>query len=75
MKGDGVIEWRDDDGRLHRQGGPARVFPSGREEWFRHRDGKRHCDDGPAAIYPDGRRIWFENGVKIREERVAPATS
>ncbi len=50
VKGDGVIEWRDDDGRLHRQGGPA-------------------------AIYPDGRRIWFENGVKIREERVAPATS
>lgn len=44
---DGVIEWRDDEGELHRVGGPARVFQSGRE----HRDG------GPAAVYPDGRRI------------------
>ena len=25
----------DDAGRLHREGGPARVFPSGREEWYR----------------------------------------
>jgi hypothetical protein len=33
---DGVIEWRDEDGELHRAGGPARVFPSGLEEWFRH---------------------------------------
>jgi hypothetical protein len=31
---DGTIEWRDGDGKLHRVGGPARVFPSGREEWF-----------------------------------------
>lgn len=30
---DGVIEWRDEEGELHRVAGPARVFPSGREEW------------------------------------------
>ena len=53
VRGDGVIEWRDDEGRL--------------DKWYRR--GKRHCDDGPAAIYPDGRRIWFVDGVKVREER------
>ena len=64
----GAIEWRDPEGRLHRAGGPARVFASGREEWYRH--GRRHRDDGPAASYPDGRRIWFVDGVRVREERV-----
>jgi hypothetical protein len=64
---DGVIEWRDAEGDLHRAGGPARVFPSGRQKWYR--EGLRHRDDGPAAIYPDGRKVWFVEGVKVREER------
>jgi hypothetical protein len=38
---DGIIEWRDQEGELHRVGAPARVFPSGREEWLRH--GRLHC--------------------------------
>jgi len=70
---DGVIEWRDENGELHRVGGPARVFPSGREEWFRHgrldRAGGPAVIHAPAAIYPDGRRIWFIEGEKIREEK------
>lgn len=70
---DGTVEWRDDEGRLHRSGGPARVFASGREEWFRH--GRLHRDDGPAAIYPDGRRVWFVEGDKVGEERSASQPS
>lgn len=72
---DGTIEWRDAEGRLDRADGPARVFPSGREEgngtekWYR--EGLRHRDDGPTASYPDGRRIWFVEGQKVREERRA----
>jgi hypothetical protein len=66
---DGVIEWRDDEDELHRVGGPARVLPGGREEWFHH--GRLHRSDGPAVIYPDGRRIWFIEGEKVREERNA----
>ncbi len=42
---DGVIEWRDEEGKLHRVDGPARVFPSGREEWLRH--GRLHRAEGP----------------------------
>jgi hypothetical protein len=68
QRDDGVIEWHDADGRLHRADGPARVFASGRQEWYRH--GRRHRDDGPAASYPDGRRIWFENGERIRTAKV-----
>ena len=70
MTGEGVLEWRDDEGRLHRDDAPARVFPSGREEWYRH--GKRHRDpeEGPAASYPDGRRIWFVDGVRVKSDRV-----
>ena len=70
MSDDGVLEWRDVEDRLHRAGGPARVFPSGREKWYRHGLRHRDPDDGPAATYPDGRRIWFVEGVKVRSERV-----
>ena len=31
---DGVIEWRDQDGELHRVGGPAAIYPDGRRIWF-----------------------------------------
>ena len=51
-RGDGVVEWRDADGRLHRSGGPARIFPSGREEWYRH--GELHREDGPAVVHANG---------------------
>jgi hypothetical protein len=65
VKGDGVIEWRDDDGRLHRQGGPARVSPSGREEWFRH--GNLHRADGPAVVHANGSEKWYRDGRRHRE--------
>jgi len=44
---DGAIEWRGEEGELHRVGGPARIFPSVREEWFRH--GRLYRGDGPAV--------------------------
>jgi hypothetical protein len=65
VKGDGVTEWRDDDRRLHRQGGPARVFPSGREEWFRH--GKLHRTGGPAVVHANGSEKWYRDGRRHRE--------
>jgi hypothetical protein len=65
VKGDGVIEWRDDEGRLHHQGGAARVFPSGREEWFRH--GKLHRAGGPAVVHANGSEKWYRDGRRHRE--------
>lgn len=62
---DGTIEWRDEEGRLHREGGPARVFASGREEWFRC--GLLHREDGPAVVHANGSVKYYENGVRHRE--------
>src|SRR4051794_28478999 len=65
MRGDGTLEWHDDAGRLHRDKGPAKVLPSGREEWYRH--GKLHREDGPAVIHANGSYKWYRDGVRHRE--------
>lgn len=45
---DGVTEWRDDKGTLHRVGGPAAIYPDGRRIWFI--EGKKVREDrGEAA--------------------------
>lgn len=62
---DGVLEWRDEEGRLDRSDGPARVFPSGREEWFRH--GRLHREGGPAVIHANGSVKYYRDGVRHRE--------
>ena len=60
-----TIEWRL--GRkFHREGGPAIVYPDGREEWYI--DGKLHREGGPAVITPDGREQWNLNGKLHRED-------
>ena len=70
------VEWRDDEGALHKPDGPAveEWAPSGElvlQEFFRH--GKRHREDGPASITwdPKGhllvREVWSEEGRFHRE--------
>lgn len=63
---DGTIEWRDAEGELHRDDGPARVFPSGREEWYRH--GALHRENGPAVIHANGSVKYYVDGVRHRED-------
>ena len=51
--------WRDRNDQLHREDGPAVIYPDGSEDWYWH--GKLHREDGPAVTRPDGRReLWFE---------------
>jgi hypothetical protein len=53
---DGSIEWRNKEGKYHREDGPAREWPAqGAKAWYRN--GKLHRDDGP-AMAPGGRR-WI----------------
>lgn len=52
LQDDGCYAVFDNDGRLHREGGPAVVYPDGMQRWYRH--GRLHRDDGPAVIYPNG---------------------
>lgn len=64
---EGVVEYWDDDGRLHRDGDlPAYIRPSGTRMWWRH--GKPHRDDDqPATVYADGSCVWYTNGVLHRD--------
>jgi hypothetical protein len=63
---DGSIEWRNKEGKYHREDGPAREWPAqGAKAWYRN--GKLHRDDGPAMEGPLG-KSWHRNGKRHREE-------
>ncbi len=53
------IMWRLND-KLHREDGPAYIFPSGTRSWWIN--GRRHRTDGPAVEAASGVREWWENG-------------
>ncbi len=60
-----AIIWQDEHIKLHRDDGPARIWPNGGQEWFQH--GKLHRDDGPARIWPDGKQEWYRYGERHRD--------
>ena len=63
---DGSIEWRNKEGKLHREDGPAREWPAeNAKAWYRN--GKLHRDDGPAMDGPLG-KSWYRNGKRHRED-------
>ena len=61
----GDIFWTKN-GKLHREDGPAVIYPDGTQYWFI--SGKLHRENGPAVIYPDGRQYWYINGDRHRED-------
>ena len=63
---DGTQVWKNENGELHREDGPAIIFPDGIQHWFIN--GNFHREDGPAVIYPDGRQYWYINGNPHRED-------
>ena len=58
----GIKIWSNEEGKLHRDDGPAMIWADGTEEWFFN--GKRHRTDGPAAIWADGTEEWWLNNKK-----------
>ena len=46
---------------LHREDGPAVVYPNGRFEWWVN--GQRHRVDGPAAIWLGVGIEWYIDGI------------
>jgi hypothetical protein len=56
---------RNSRGRLHRDDGPAAIYPDGTQCWYQ--DGGLHRGDGPAIIYPDGTQYWCRNGKRHRD--------
>lgn len=53
-------------GRLHREDGPAVVYPGQHREWWIN--GRRHREDGPALIAFDGFAEWWFNGFPYSKE-------
>lgn len=54
-----------DDGKFHRENGPAVIYSNGDQEWCQ--DGQYHRIGGPARFSIDGVEGWFQNGKKHRE--------
>ncbi len=48
---------------LHREEGPAIIFPDGTEEWYCW--GSLHRIDGYAATYPDGKKECYIYGKQV----------
>jgi hypothetical protein len=57
-------KYLDEEGRPHREDGPALVYSDGWEEWRIH--GQLHREDGPARTLPEGDEEWWLNGERHR---------
>ena len=55
----GYKEWCQN-GKLHREDGPAVEWPAGNKYWYQN--GEFHREDGPAVEYPNGEKYWYQNG-------------
>ena len=51
------IEYRNEDGFLHREDGPAVEYLNGDKSWWVN--GKRHREDGPATQWSIGFDVWY----------------
>jgi hypothetical protein len=61
----GTERWRNEEGKLHRLGGPALKTAAGAEGWFIN--GKHHRLDGP-AVKSKGFESWCFDGKWFSKE-------
>lgn len=57
---------------IHREDGPAIIYPNGTKIWFQN--GKHHRVDGPAVEWYDGGQIWYQYGKLHRLDGPASTT-
>ena len=62
----GAKIWRNAAGKVHRDDGPAMIYPDGSQMWYKN--DLRHREDGPAVIRSDGYQAWYRNGNRHRED-------
>ena len=65
VSSEGTHRWYLND-ELHREDGPAVIYPNGCQEWFFHN--KLHRKDGPAVIWSNGYQEWYLNGRLHRKD-------
>ena len=58
-------EYRNSNGKLHREDGPAVEYIDGDKKWYLN--GKLHREDGPAVEDTDGNKEWWLNGKELTE--------
>jgi hypothetical protein len=58
--------WHNENGKLHREDGPAAKHGDGRLCWYIN--GKRHREDGPAIEAADGGQFWYQHGKLHRTD-------
>ena len=62
----GSTRWRNLEGELHRECGPAIEYVSGERHWYLN--GRFHREDGPACEYVSGVKYWYIHGKQFTEE-------
>ena len=63
----GTRRYRNAAGQLHREDGPAIIFPNGTGVWYQN--GLRHRVDGPAVVYPNSQKFWFTEDCAVSQEK------
>ena len=61
----GDREWYQN-GKLHREDGPAIEWSDGNREWYKN--GKLHRLDGPAVEDADGYKVWYIEGKELTKK-------
>ena len=62
----GDIRWRNEEGQLHCEHGPATEWADGTKWWYKN--GKLHREDGPATECANGTKQWYKNGQLHRND-------
>ena len=62
----GTIVYRNEQGKIHREDGPALIWADGTIMWYNN--GKLHREDGPAVIGSSGMAWWYKNNYYHRED-------
>jgi len=58
-----TIHWLNEDGKLHREDGPAIERFDGSKWWCINN--KLHRENGPAIEGPNGNKQWYINGKEV----------
>jgi hypothetical protein len=59
-----IKQWFNSQGQLHREDGPAVIWPNGDKYWYKN--GQLHREDGPAEEWTHGNKYWYINGKRIK---------
>ena len=58
--------WKNENGQVHREDGPAYESSSGIRQWYKN--GICHREDGPTIVWGNGKHEYFLNGKQYFKE-------